>query len=99
VTMRLSKKLTGRIVEIRFADHCEGGHEPMDTIVYGRLLDVHRRHVTVGGWLPLSDSATDDSRTQWTIVRSAISSVTVLAPVEASPPATARDARGPCRGK
>ena len=92
MTTRLSKKLTGRIVEIRFADHCEGGHEPMDTIVYGRLLNVQRKHVTVAGWLPLCDSATEDSRTQWTIVRSAISSVKVLSPVEAKPSETACDA-------
>ena len=77
---KLSKKHLGSVVEVRFADHCEGGREPMETLVYGRVLEVARGHVVIGGWLPLSDDASDDSRTQWTIVRSAIFGVTVLSP-------------------
>ena len=82
---KLTKKQLGHVVEVRFADHCEGGSEPMETLVYGRVLAVARGHVVIGGWLPLSDDATDDSRTQWTIVRSAISGVTVLTPEPARP--------------
>ena len=78
--VKLSNRHLGRVVEVHFADHCEGGRVPMDTVVYGRILEVADGHVVLGGWLPLSDDATDDSRTQWTIVRSTISTVTILSP-------------------
>ncbi len=84
--MKLTRKLIGRVVEIRFADHCEGSDEPMQTVAYGRLIDVARSHVVLAGWIALADNATDDSHTRWSIVRSAISDVLVLSPCESANP-------------
>jgi len=91
--MKLTRKLIGRVVEVRFADHCENGDGPMPTVAYGRLVDVARGHVILGGWMPLLDDATDDSYTRWTIVRSAISSVTLLKPDVPAPAATCKEAQ------
>ncbi|MHC4563552.1 MAG: hypothetical protein ACYS8X_12365 [Planctomycetota bacterium] len=95
--MRLSKKLIGRPVEVRFADHCEGGLRPMETIAYGRLIQVARTHIVIASWIPLDSDASDDSHTRWSIVRSAISKLTPLTPVEkTNPPANTQPA--PHRG-
>jgi hypothetical protein len=83
--MRLSKTLIGQPVEVRFADHCEGGLTPMDVVAYGRLIDVARKHIVIAAWIPLDDDASDDSHMQWSIIRSAISQLTVLTPIDQPP--------------
>lgn len=92
--MKLTRRLIGRVVEVRFADHCEGSDEPMQTVAYGRLIDVARSHVVLAGWIALADNATDDSHTRWSIVRSAISDVTVLGPNTQTNPSCPSQSKG-----
>lgn len=80
------KLRTGQIVAIEFSDHVEAGSTPLRFIVYGRLSSVTRRALVIDSWR-YSDSQYrhDKNEVRFTIVRSAIHSVTQLRPVKVHP--------------
>ena len=46
----MSKIREGRLMAIRFLDHCEDGNEPCDFTVYGRVAKVAANFVCVDSW-------------------------------------------------
>lgn len=81
---KTSTRLTrGDIVEIRFLDHCEDGEDAIAFIVWGRVRKVTRTSYVVESWAyadPSEDDGADCNRKVWSIVRRAVTSVTVLHP-------------------
>ena len=71
----------GQIVAVTFLDHCQGGRDPLQFVVYGRLAAITATCVTIIGWQYAEKSkslAIDQNSTSWNIVRSAISKITRL---------------------
>jgi len=79
--MRLRRN---QIVAVEFLDHVEGGSEPIRCVVYGRLARIAPDVLVIDSW-EYADARKphDDNETRFTIVRAAISRVTVLGPREA----------------
>jgi len=72
----------GHIIAVEFLDHVEnGGNSPMRFIVYGRLSSITRSSMTVDCWAYANrKTKRDQNVTRYTIMRSAIKSVTRLVP-------------------
>lgn len=63
----------GMLVEIQFLDHVEGGDQPCEFVVDGRVTAVDRRSVTIEAWRYADPRERDKSNvTRFTILRSAI---------------------------
>lgn len=74
--MRLRR---GQVVCVRLLDHVEDGSAPIEFDVYGRLGEVHPDCLCVDAWAYADRrKSTDDNVKRFTIVRSAIKSVTQL---------------------
>lgn len=71
--MDLMRYYKGMVVEIEFSDHVEDGSEPMDFVVYGKIVQVEKRFLVIESWA-YSDPKLirDDNVKFWTILRSAI---------------------------
>ena len=70
---------SGHIVEVVCLDHVQGGKRPMRCTVYGKLASISRKALVVDCWIPDGSKDIKDRNTErFTIVRSAVESVTRL---------------------
>ena len=70
----------GEIVECRFLDHCEDG-EVLEFAVYGKITGVTKSALRITSW-SYGDGIlrSDRNEKSWSIVRKAITGLTVLSP-------------------
>lgn len=83
----MEKVKKGDIVAVTFFDHVQSPKESpaMSFIVYGRVASVSARALVVGSWCHFSTRRKyDENTTTFTIVRSAIESISILAPKDSS---------------
>jgi hypothetical protein len=63
----------GSLVQVDFWDHCQDGPTPLSCAVYGLLVAVDAKHLTVEGWTthPPRDN-TWENRTRWALSRASV---------------------------
>lgn len=68
------------IVQVEFLDHCEGGAAPLGCRVFGRLVEITPKYLTVRYWETLAETAVTRRMNDenYVIVRAAVQRVTVL---------------------
>jgi len=66
----------GSLVQVDFLDHCQDGPGPLSCTVYGLLVAVDTKHITVEGWTtrPKRDN-TWENRTRWALSRASVQRV------------------------
>lgn len=76
----------GDIVECQFLDHVEDGGDPLEFIVWGRLVKVTRRHYEIVSWAYADPGREGGDRNEkrWTIVRKAVTRIAPMIVVPAS---------------
>ena len=74
---RLSRKLLGRVVLVRFWDHVENLPEPAMTEVVGWLVGYDRRELHICSWRYPDIEGTDDE-THYRILRSTLEGMEIL---------------------
>lgn len=72
----------GEIYQIRFLDHSEGGEDPIEFLVWGRVRSMTRAVVTLSSWDYPEQADLDDNVQTYTIVRRAILEATRLYPLD-----------------
>lgn len=68
----------GNVVAIDFLDHVQDGKDPLEFRVFGRVIAVDRRSITVAAWEYADQKAPDHNCTTYTIVRSTITHLATL---------------------
>jgi hypothetical protein len=75
--VRTSAKV-GDLVAVEFIDHCEGGRDLMECIVYGRLIYRDAEKVTVCSWELPRDLDDPYNNTPFNLFAPAVTKVRVL---------------------
>lgn len=71
----------GQVYEVTFLDHVEGGDEPIEFVVYGRLVDARSRSLTIDSWAYADLMLPFDSNVvRYTIVRSSVTKLVRMEP-------------------
>jgi hypothetical protein len=73
----------GDLIALRFYDHSEGSQHIVFDVV-GWVMQKDRRSIVLASWKYADSNEVDDNVTQWTILRVAIKSITVLQKAEPS---------------
>jgi len=69
----------GDIVKCVFLDHCENSDDPIEFILYGRLIQKTRAKLVIDCWEYADiEEKHDENEQRFTIVRSAVSELTKL---------------------
>ena len=62
-----------QIYAVTFLDHVEDGIEPIEFVVYGKLIETNKKYIVIGGWVYKKRKGDPDSNEKvWTILKSTI---------------------------
>ena len=76
--MARTRAKVGDIVAVEFWDHCEGGRELMECVVYGRLLSQDSKKLTICSWELPKHLDDEQNNTTFNLFAPAVGSIRVL---------------------